>query len=77
MMKWRTGRRSGGGITVSLDPSAALEIDAASSGGSVTVDLPLTVQGKLSRNAVRGTLGGGGELLKLRTSGGGIRIESR
>jgi DUF4097 and DUF4098 domain-containing protein YvlB len=68
---------SGGGVTVSVDPSANLDIDASTSGGTVTLDLPVTVQGKISRTSVRGALGGGGSTLKLRSSGGGIRIQPR
>ena len=68
---------SGGGVEVRLDPAVSLEIDASSSGGSVVSDLPITVQGKVSRTSLRGQLGGGGELLKLRSSGGGIRIRAR
>ncbi|HXV77631.1 MAG TPA: DUF4097 family beta strand repeat-containing protein [Candidatus Polarisedimenticolaceae bacterium] len=68
---------SGGGITVEIDPGIGLEIDAASSGGTVDFDMPLLVQGRVGRESVRGTLGSGGEALRLRTSGGGIRILSR
>lgn len=67
---------SGGRVTAVLDPTVSLEIDASTSGGSVRTDLPLTVQGTVSRTDLRGRLNGGGELLKLRSSGGGIRIES-
>ena len=67
---------SGGRVTAYVDPAAALDIDASSSGGGVTVDLPVTVQGKLSKRRVQGTLNGGGALLRLRTSGGGIRVNS-
>jgi DUF4097 and DUF4098 domain-containing protein YvlB len=66
---------SGGGVRVRLDPAIGLEIDAQSSGGSVSCDLPLTIRGKISRTSVKGTVGAGGELLKVRTSGGSIRIE--
>ena len=44
--------------------------------GAATVDLPVTVQGRLSRNAGSGTLNGGGESLRLRSSGGGVRLRS-
>jgi DUF4097 and DUF4098 domain-containing protein YvlB len=64
---------SGGGIQVSLDPSVGLRIDA--SGNSVKADLPITVQGEMSRGKLHGNLGGGGELLRLHTSGGGVRIQ--
>lgn len=68
---------SGGGITVEIDSGANLDIDAHSSGGSVTFDVPVTVQGQISKTSVKGQVGSGGKLLKLRTSGGGIRIKSR
>jgi hypothetical protein len=68
---------SGGSIVVALDPSASLDVDAAASGGRVDLNLPLTVKGRISQSAVSGTLGGGGALLRLRTSGGGIKVEPR
>ena len=67
---------SGGRVTAVLDPSVSLVIDASTSGGSVKSDLPLTVRGTFSKSALRGDLNGGGAVLKLRSSGGGIRIES-
>jgi hypothetical protein len=63
---------SGGGIHVALDPSADLSIEA--SGNSVETDLPIKVLGKVSRGRLSGTLGTGGNTLRLRTSGGGVHI---
>ena len=68
---------SGGGVEVRVDPSIALEIDASASGGGVTADLPVTVRGRVEQGELRGTLNGGGALLKLRSSGGGIRLLPR
>ncbi len=68
---------SGGGVAATVDPAVGLEIDARSSGGTVDCDLPLTVRGKIGRDDVHGTLNGGGALLKLRSSGGGIDIGQR
>lgn len=65
---------SGGGITVALDPEVGLSIDAEAD--HVQSDLPLRVQGEISRRSLRGSLGNGGEKLLLRTSGGGIRIQA-
>jgi DUF4097 and DUF4098 domain-containing protein YvlB len=64
---------SGGGIRVSVDPEAGLEIDAH--GNSVKTELPLKVLGEISRSSLRGTLGSGGAKLHLRTSGGGVVIQ--
>jgi hypothetical protein len=66
---------SGGGVSVSIDPGVGLEVDASTSGGRVVSDVPVRVRGEISKTELRGTIGGGGALLKLRSSGGGIRIE--
>jgi DUF4097 and DUF4098 domain-containing protein YvlB len=64
---------SGGGIEVSVDPTVGLRIDA--SGNSVHADVPITVRGSVSRGRLQGTMGAGGELLRLHTSGGEVRIQ--
>lgn len=68
---------SGGGITIEVDPAAKLTIDAATSGGSVSCDLPVTVVGERERSELRGEINGGGAPLRARSSGGGIRIRAR
>ncbi|MBK9992002.1 MAG: DUF4097 family beta strand repeat protein [Verrucomicrobia bacterium] len=65
---------SGGGITATVAPDAAFNLDAATSGGGVDCDLPLTVQGKIQRSRVTGTVNAGGPSVRLHTSGGSIRI---
>ena len=67
---------SGGSIEVELERSANLEIDASTSGGSVTSDLPIRVVGKISSSSLHGSLGSGGETLRLHTSGGSIHIRA-
>jgi DUF4097 and DUF4098 domain-containing protein YvlB len=65
---------SGGTIRVALDPSVNLNLDASASGGDLTSDLPLRVSGRISHSSLHGTLGSGGETLRLHTSGGDIHI---
>jgi DUF4097 and DUF4098 domain-containing protein YvlB len=65
---------SGGGIKAYVDPDAGFDLDASTSGGGVTVDLPVTIKGKISRQSVRGKINGGGATLDLHTSGGGITV---
>lgn len=67
---------SGGSIHVALDPAVNLELDASTSGGHVASDIPIKVVGRISGRSLRGTLGSGGELLKLHTSGGSIHLGS-
>lgn len=69
---------SGGRIEVKLDPAVNLEIDASTSGGRVRSDLPLHESGGFSRRRgaqhLHGTLGNGGALLRIHTSGGPIQL---
>jgi DUF4097 and DUF4098 domain-containing protein YvlB len=65
---------SGGGITVELEEDVALNIEAEASGGSVASELPVTVQGSIRKDALKGTLNGGGRALVLQASGGSIQL---
>lgn len=65
---------SGGGIEVTLDPTVNLNLDASTSGGSVHSDLH--VSGDVSRSHIHGSIGSGGEELRLHTSGGSIHIRA-
>jgi DUF4097 and DUF4098 domain-containing protein YvlB len=66
---------SAGRIEINLPADAALNVDAETSMGRVTSDLPVTIQGKQERDRLRGTINGGGKLLVLRTSAGGISLK--
>jgi hypothetical protein len=67
---------SGGSIEVSIDPSANLNVDASTSGGSVSSDLPVRVVGTIGHSSLHGTIGSGGEELRIHTSGGSIHIRA-
>jgi len=67
---------SGGEIGVAVDPAVSLDLDASAGGGDVHTDLPLTITGKVSESSLRGTLGKGGQLLRLHSAGGDIRVRS-
>jgi DUF4097 and DUF4098 domain-containing protein YvlB len=67
---------SGGSIEVAIDPSANLDLDASTSGGSVSSDLPVRVVGTVSHSSMHGSIGSGGEELRLHTSGGSIHIHA-
>jgi DUF4097 and DUF4098 domain-containing protein YvlB len=65
---------SGGGVTVHLPPGAALTLDAHTMGGSVRTDLPVLTEGTHHDSTLKGTINGGGPLLKLETAGGNIDV---
>jgi DUF4097 and DUF4098 domain-containing protein YvlB len=66
---------SGGSITVELADTLRVDLDAATSGGGVSTDF--FVIGATDRHSLRAAINGGGPLLQLRTSGGGLHIQKR
>ena len=63
-----------GGIRVALPAQAAFTLEASTVNGSVESDFPITVQGKMRPNSLRGTVGDGGRGLDLTTVNGSIEI---
>ena len=64
---------SGGGVSLQVLSTARFTVDASASGGSVRCDLPVTTH-HVSRTALQGDVNGGGPLLRLESSGGGVSI---
>ena len=64
----------GGGINVSLVPDIDATVEAKVLGGSVTTELPVSVEadGTVKPDQLRGTINGGGPLLRLRSVGGNV-----
>jgi len=63
-----------GSVKVNLPDEAAFDLDAESGSGSIVVDHPVTVQGKISKRHLRGTVRGGGDVLRIETGSGSIRV---
>jgi hypothetical protein len=62
-----------GRIVLSVPTGFSAELDAGTTNGAISTDLPVAT--KLSGdNRLKGTINGGGALLKLRTTNGGIEI---
>ena len=70
---------SGGTVKVTVDKAAAFRLDASTSGGNVEAEgLTITMEKSgRSRSKLAGTVNGGGPLLKLRSSGGDVEIQTR
>jgi DUF4097 and DUF4098 domain-containing protein YvlB len=66
---------SGGDIVITALETLRVDLDAATSGGRVRTDFPVTVSGEINPQSLKASINGGGPLLHLRTSGGSIRIE--
>ena len=69
---------SGGNIEVKIGKTVAFLLDASTSGGDVdATGLTLTIEkGGLGKSHLVGAINGGGSRLKLRTSGGDIRVRA-
>ena len=68
---------SAGSITITLRPDIAVDVDAETSAGRVSTELAVAsvIRGKVPKNRLKGSINGGGPLLKLRTSAGSIRLK--
>jgi DUF4097 and DUF4098 domain-containing protein YvlB len=58
-----------------LVSDAAFDLDAHTSSGSISVGMPMTVQGTLGRKEVHGKIRGGGIPMEIQTGSGDIEIE--
>ena len=65
---------SGGPITVKLPGDSRVTLEASTSGGSVSTDFPVQYAGERHRSELHTVLNGGGPLVYVHTSGGGVRI---
>jgi DUF4097 and DUF4098 domain-containing protein YvlB len=72
-----TIRTSDGGVDLHLPRDLKAHLDAHSGDGHITLDMPVEIEGELSRSSVVGNLNGGGPLLKVRSGDGSIRIAAR
>jgi DUF4097 and DUF4098 domain-containing protein YvlB len=64
---------SGGDLTVRVPKNTTGQLNAATSGGSVRTELPVTTT-ETGEHKLSGTLNGGGNEIYARTSGGSIKI---
>jgi Toastrack DUF4097 len=71
---WRLSASSGH-VTVDLPPGQRFDLDANSNSGHIDVAFPVAVTGRVDRRSIRGPVGGGGPLLRVHTSSGGISIQ--
>ena len=70
---WRLSASSGH-VTVDLPQSQKFELDANSNSGNIDVHFPIGGPTRVDRHSIRGAVAGGGPLLRVRTSSGGISI---
>ncbi len=70
---WRL--ESGDGtVTLEVPENLAADVDLHTGDGHIDLDMPVTTEGKIRENEVRGKLNGGGNLLLIHTGDGSIRL---
>ncbi|HEX8492273.1 MAG TPA: DUF4097 family beta strand repeat-containing protein [Pyrinomonadaceae bacterium] len=63
-----------GDITLNLPEATSVTVDAETLNGGIHSDFPVTVQGRLSRRRMTGTIGDGRHQLRLKTVNGSINM---
>ena len=66
---------SSGHVTLRLPPDAAFDLDARVSSGKIETAHPITMKGTVDKRWLQGQVRGGGPLVTVRTSSGGIRFQ--
>lgn len=70
---WRLHTGSGN-VRMAVGSGAGFNLDVHTSSGSIHSDLPITMQGSMNRNTLRGTVKGGGPVVEVSTSSGDVDI---
>jgi DUF4097 and DUF4098 domain-containing protein YvlB len=65
---------SSGSVRLRLPARAAFDLEAHTGSGSIDTSLPVSMAGRQSKRELRGTVGGGGPLVRVSTSSGDIEI---
>jgi len=63
-----------GGVSVTIPGNLAADLALQTGDGHITLDIPVSVQGKYESNSIHGKLNGGGGLLNIHTGDGSIRL---
>ncbi|HKP15396.1 MAG TPA: DUF4097 family beta strand repeat-containing protein, partial [Gemmatimonadaceae bacterium] len=66
---------SSGDVRVRLPKQGGFDLDLRSNSGRIDSSIPITVSGAQSRKEVRGQVRGGGPLVHVSTSSGGIVVQ--
>lgn len=65
-----------GGVRVAIPEQYSARLETGTVNGTLRVDFPVTVQGRIDRD-LEATLGAGGPLVRVRTTNGGVKISRK
>jgi len=71
---WGRLETSGGSVEVEFPEGVGVDLDARTSGGNVKIEHPHEPQDRHGKTRFQGPVDGGGSPLRVRTSGGSIRL---
>jgi len=64
-----------GSVSLEVPQNLAANVDLHTSDGHIDLDMPVTTEGTMRQNEIRGKLNGGGNLLTIRTGDGSIHLK--
>jgi DUF4097 and DUF4098 domain-containing protein YvlB len=64
-----------GSVDVALPSSLQVDIEAITGDGHISLDIPVTVQGTISKSKIQGKINGGGKTLRIHTGDGSILLK--
>lgn len=67
---------SSGDISLFLPTDIDAEVDIRTDSGRISTDFRITVEGTFEKNELRGIIGAGGILIRLRASSGDVSLRS-
>jgi len=63
-----------GSVSLEVPGDLAADVDLHTSDGHIDLDMPITAEGRIRQNEIRGKLNGGGSPLTIRTGDGSIHL---
>jgi DUF4097 and DUF4098 domain-containing protein YvlB len=67
---------SNGGVKLRIPEQYSARLEAGTVNGGISIDFPITLQGRIDREIVT-NLGGGGPLIRVRTNNGGVKVTKK
>jgi DUF4097 and DUF4098 domain-containing protein YvlB len=64
---------SNGGVKLRIPEQYSARLEAGTINGGISVDFPITMQGRIDREIVA-TIGAGGPVIRVRTNNGGVKV---
>ena len=66
-----------GGVTLSVPENYNARVETGTTNGELSVDFPITLQGRINRKQLSFDVGRGGPLIRAVTTNGGIEVRKR